>query len=133
MADRGRSSVVRRDSKVLMLTVFSRQVSRKLFGPRWNEAVTSIAISSDAMADRVFNSSTEFNQVFDSVTQLKRIQTLGFLRLELSESQIARLAKMKSLQWLYLVDTNVDQATLDSLRKELSNTFVTGVSDADAG
>lgn len=88
----------------------------KLVGARWNEVVTSVSLSKYEMDE----------QVFDSATRLLHLQTLGLMRVELSESQFARLAEMKSLRWLYLIGTNVDQATIESLRRALPNTFVTG-------
>ena len=92
----------------------------KLCGPRWNEVVTSILIYTppgDPMSD----------SAFDSLTRLTHVRTLGFRKVDLNERQLGKLAKMKSLRWLYFLNTNVEQASIDSLRKSLPNTFVNGV------
>lgn len=88
----------------------------KLIGPRWNQVVTSVVLSNDEMDEHVF----------DSVTQLRHLRTVGIMRLELTKDQYESLAGIKSLQWLYFVNTNIDSATLESLRKKMPNSFVTG-------
>jgi|GEM_PF-5699585 len=86
----------------------------KLIGSRWNEVVVSVTITEGEMSDRVF----------DSVTQLNHVRNLGFWEADLNASQLKRLAKMKSLRWLYFLNTNVDQENVEFLRKSLPNTFV---------
>ncbi len=91
----------------------------KLIGPRWNRVVRGIKIKEDELNERVF----------DSITRLRHVRSLAFSKVELTTNQTTRLRKMKSLQWLHFANTNVDQATIDSLRKALPNTFVTACND----
>lgn len=44
--------------------------------------------------------------------------------MELTDIQCAKLARVKSLRWIYFVNTNVDHAAAESLRAAMPNTFV---------
>ena len=90
----------------------------KLCGPRWNEVVASVVIYENQMTDS--------DRAVDSVSRLRHVRILGFRKADLNEKQLSRLAKMKSLRWLYFLNTNVDQESIESLRKSLPNTFVNG-------
>lgn len=86
----------------------------KWIGPEWNEVVTAMVLFED----------TATNEVLNAVVRLRHLRVLAITDAKLSTGQIESLGKLKSLQWLYFVNMNVDQAVLNRLRKTLPNAFV---------
>jgi hypothetical protein len=94
-----------------------RKLAERAGGPYWNQDFCSITI---------YGRGKQLDdELIFRTTRLGRLCTLQISGATLTDAQLDQLGRMKNLQWLALVSTNVQPARAAELRRLLPNTFVT--------
>ncbi len=89
-----------------------------VFGSNWNLDVVSVRFEWDSDKARL---------LLEHASKLKRLRIVNVRYGSWTESDIRILKQFRSLQWLALVECDVDADSMNELRRDLPNTYVSFV------
>ena len=92
-----------------------------VLGSNWNLDVVSVRFDWDSEKAR---------HLLEHVSKLKRLRIVNVRYGSWNEPDIKILSQIHSLQWLALIECDVDKDSLNELRRNLPNTYVTYVATA---